>query len=138
MRDCPEYTVSKAVLSGEVYWGCTVGQKGGFAVAEKAVWAWILHLASHQRKCGRACYSVGNKDKFSYGKSNAPLQSVLNCGCHSLFREGNYERGRKGTPCSSGQPVKTGGHSFQNKINLLKKCLRKLAFAYDFLVCGCS
>ena len=42
MMDCPEYTVSKAVLSEEVYWGCRVGQKGGFAVAEKAVWAWIF------------------------------------------------------------------------------------------------
>jgi hypothetical protein len=42
MKDCPEYTMSKAVLSGEVYWRCTVGQKGGFAVAEKAVWAWIF------------------------------------------------------------------------------------------------
>jgi hypothetical protein len=34
--------------------------------------------------------------------------------------------------------VKTDGHSFQNKINLLKKCLQKLALAYDFLVYGCS
>jgi hypothetical protein len=65
----------------------------------------------------------GIKDKFSYGKSNAPLQRILNCDCHSLFREGNCERGRKGTPRSSSQPVKTDGHSFQNKINLLKKCL---------------
>ena len=124
MRDCPEYTMSKAVLSGEVYWRCRVGQKGGFAVAEKAVWTWILHLASHQRKCGRESIRlVGNKDKVSYGKSNAPLQRILNCDCHSLFREGNCERGRKGTPRSSSQPVKTDGHSFQNKINLLKKCL---------------
>ena len=51
----------------------------------KEVWTGKIHL-------------LGNKDKFSYGKSNAPLQSVSNCGCHSLFREGNYERGRKGTP----------------------------------------
>jgi hypothetical protein len=69
---------------------------------------------------------VGSKDKVSYEKSNAPLESVLNCGCHSLFREGNYERGRKGTPWSSVQPVKTGGHSFQNKINLLKKCFQNM------------
>jgi hypothetical protein len=42
MMDCPKYTVSKAVLSGEVYWVCAGGQKGGFEVAEKAVWAWIF------------------------------------------------------------------------------------------------
>ena len=68
-------------------------------VAEKAVIGLVLTPGLTPRKCGRERrHLVGNKDKFSYGKSNAPLQSVLNCGCHSLFREGNYERGRKGTP----------------------------------------
>ena len=67
-------------------------------VAEKAVIGLVLIPDLTPRKCGQAHDLVGNKDKFSYGKSNAPLQSVLNCDCHSLFREGNYERGRKGTP----------------------------------------
>ena len=68
-------------------------------VAEKAVFGLDLTPGLTPRKCGRERIRlVGNRDKVSYGKSNAPLQSVSNCGCHSLFREGNYERGRKGTP----------------------------------------
>jgi hypothetical protein len=35
----------------------------------------------------------------------------------------SYEHGRKGSYRSSNQPVKTGGHSSLNKINLLKKWL---------------
>ena len=77
MRDCPEYTMSKAVLSGEVYWRCTVGQKGGFAVAEKAVWAWIFIPGLTPRKCERGQVPAdGKKGEISYGKSNAPLQRV--------------------------------------------------------------
>ena len=78
MMDCPEYTVSKAVLSGEVYWGCTVGQKGGFAGSRRRrCGLGFSYLASHQRKCERGQVPAdGKKDGISYGKSNTHLCRV--------------------------------------------------------------
>ena len=46
-------------------------------VAEKAVIGLDLTPGLTPRKCRRErCRLVGNKDKVSYGKSNAPLQRV--------------------------------------------------------------
>ena len=57
MKDCPKYTMSKAVLSGEVYWRCAGGQKGGFAVAEKAVIGLDLILGLTPKEVWTGTYS---------------------------------------------------------------------------------
>ena len=59
-----------------------------------------------------------NKAKVSYGKSNAPMQSVRIVTCYSLFREGAMNAVGKEPHEGSGQPVKAVRHSFQNKNNL--------------------
>ena len=57
-------------------------------VVEKAMIGLVLILGLTPRSADDISCPVGNKDKFSNGKSNAPLQSVKIVTCYSLFREG--------------------------------------------------
>ena len=54
----------------------------------------------------------------------------MNVTCYSTFQDGTTNAAGKEAP-QSPSPLTPDEHSLRNKSNLLKKCFRKLALAYD-------
>ena len=83
-------------------WVCGVVEKGS---------DWLGSYTGHHTKgsVDEHATRICNKDKISHGTC-APLQRVKYCGLSLPVPGRNCERGRKGTPRSSSQPVKTDGH----------------------------
>lgn len=128
------------MITEDVYRGYVSGTKGWVCgVAEKDS-DWLgSYTKSHTKEvCTGWAARLATRIRSLMGKVTHLCRVYWIVACHSLFREGTTNAAGKELHKVLVNLRRLTDIVFHNKINLLKKWLRKLAFAYDFVVCGCS